>query len=392
MILLNLLILLIVPLVSGSIDSFEDKFIDPSIEEQKMFKNLLEQFLNLDIDKKDVSDILNTFEKPRIVTFPCNIEDVNDLVVNVVETRLAGFTVPEEHEGGVIVGGTYSWQCKITTSSKGIITMDCDNTIKLNPDVINPTEEKDQRSQKVDNLVIIYHELLHGQLMLDAISSSQEWRNDVCNKTPTDKIDYSYSDKQHIVINPLQEEFASQLVSKEGGVFFLEKINPTETENGEFFKKITSRFDHPQLVDSGIKVTYRGINTNELSVSFIQEDIVISGSLKDKTKSGTVWLYAFPEDNPKTNSNQEIPQWIKNNAAWWSKETITDSDFLNGIEFLIQNDIMKIQKVEKNSEPSEEIPSWVRNNAGWWSEGLISDEDFVSGIKYLIEAGIIAYQ
>ena len=224
MILLNLLILLIVPLVSGSIDSFEDQFVDPSIEEQKMFKNLLEQFLKLDIDKKDVSGILNTFEKPRIVTFPCNIEDVNDLVVNVVETRLAGFTIPEEHEGGVIVGGTYSWQCKITTSSKGIITMDCDNTIKLNPDVINPTEEKDQRSQKVDNLVIIYHELLHGQLMLDAISSSQEWRNDVCNKTPTDKIDYSYSDKQHIVINPLQEEFAAQLVSKEGGVFFLENI------------------------------------------------------------------------------------------------------------------------------------------------------------------------
>jgi hypothetical protein len=228
--------------------------------------------------------------------------------------------------------------------------------------------------------------------MLDAISSSQEWRNDVCNKTLTDKIDYSYSDKQHIVINPLQEEFASQLVSKEGGIFFLEKINPIETENGEFFKKITSRFDHPQLVDSGIKVTYRGINTNELSVSFIQEDIVISGSLKDKTKSGTVWLYAFPEDNPKTNSNQEIPQWIKNNAAWWSGGTITDSDFLNGIEYLIQNDIMKIQKVEKNSEPSEEIPSWVKNNAEWWSLGLISDEDFVSGIKYLIEAGIIAYQ
>ncbi len=392
MILLNLFILLLVPLVSGSIDSFEDKYIVPSIEEQKIFKNLLDEFLKLDIAKKDVSGILQTFEKPKIVTIPCKLSDINDLVVNVVETRLAGFTVPEEHEGGVLVGGTYSWQCKITTSSKGIITMDCDNTIKFNPDVINPTDKKDLRSQKVDNLIIIYHELLHGQLMLDAISSSQEWRNNVCNKIATDKIDYSYSDKEHIVINPLQEEFATELVSKEGGVFFLEKINPIETENGEFLKKITSRFEHPQLVGSGIKVTYRGINTNELSVSFIQEDIVISGTLKDKTKSGAVWLYAFPDDTLKTNSKQEIPQWIKNNAAWWSEGTITDSDFLNGIEYLIQNDIMKIQKVEKNSEPSDEIPSWIRNNAEWWSSGLISDGDFVSGIKYLIEAGIIAYQ
>jgi hypothetical protein len=226
--------------------------------------------------------------------------------------------------------------------------------------------------------------------MLDAISSSQEWRNDVCNKTTDDKIDYSYSDKEHIVIDPLQEEFADQLVNKKEGVFFLEEISPTETQNGEFFKKITSRFEHIQLANSGIKVTYRGINTNDLTVTFPESDITISGTLIDKTKSGKVWLYAFPE--PTTTSNlTEIPQWIKNNAAWWSEGTITDSDFLNGIEFLIQNNILKIQGVENNSQPSEEIPLWVRNNAQWWSSGLISDEDFLSGIKYLIEVGIISY-
>ena len=389
---MNLLILLLVPLVSGSIDSFDEDFVVPTIEEQKMFKDLLEEFLKLDIEKKDVSGILNTFEKPSIVTFPCNPQDVNDLVVNVVETRLSGFTVPQEHEGGVILGGTYSWQCKITTSSKGIITMDCDNTIKLNPEVINPDETKDQRSKEVDNLVIIYHELLHGQLMLDAISSSQEWRNDVCNKTPTDKIDYSYSDKEHKVINPLQTKFANQLVSEKGGVFFIEEINPLQTTNGQFTKIVTSRFDHPQFVNSGIKVTYRGINTNNLTVSFPENDITISGNLKDITKPGTIWLYVFREDNQEVEYLLEIPTWIKNNAAWWSEGTITDSDFLNGIEYLIKNDIMKIQYVEKNSETSNEIPSWVRNNAQWWSSGLISDEDFISGIKYLIEVGIIGYQ
>lgn len=388
---MNSLILLIIPLVAGSIDSFDEKFVDPSIEEQKIFKNLLEQFLNLDIDKKDVSGILQTFEKPSIVTFPCNSQDVNNLVVNVVETRLAGFSESDEHEGGVIVGGTYSWQCKITTSSKGIITMDCDNTLKINPDVIIPTEEKDERSQKIDNLVILYHELLHGQLMLDAISSSQEWRNDVCNKTPESKIDYSYSDKQHIVINPLQEEFAEQSVRKLGGVFFHEEIIPKETNNGIFSKKITNRFDHPELANLGIKVTYRGINTNELSVSFPESDIIISGNLKDKTKPGIIWLYAFPEGNHK-NDSQNIPQWIKNNSAWWSDGTITDSDFLNGIEFLIQNNIMIIEQINPTSTSTEEIPLWVKNNAKWWSAGLISDNDFVLGIKYLIEAGIIDMQ
>ena len=30
------------------------------------------------------------------------------------------------------------------------------------------------------------------------------------------------------------------------------------------------------------------------------------------------------------------------------------------------------------------IPNWVRDTAQWWAEGAIGDSDFVSGIQYLI--------
>ena len=42
-------------------------------------------------------------------------------------------------------------------------------------------------------------------------------------------------------------------------------------------------------------------------------------------------------------------------------------------------------------EPVHEIvlPNWVKSNAGWWSNGFISDDDFVKGIQYLVEQGII---
>ena len=36
------------------------------------------------------------------------------------------------------------------------------------------------------------------------------------------------------------------------------------------------------------------------------------------------------------------------------------------------------------------IPDWVRNNAGWWSERLISDKEFANGLQYLIANGIIS--
>ena len=43
-----------------------------------------------------------------------------------------------------------------------------------------------------------------------------------------------------------------------------------------------------------------------------------------------------------------------------------------------------------STKPKEiAIPTWIKNNAKWWSEGTISDQDFVSGIQYLITNSII---
>lgn len=388
---MDFIILLIIALVSGSFNTFDDSFDDPSISETKIFQNILDKFLKLDVDKKDVSGILKTFERPFIKTFPCNPTDVNELVVNVVETRVGGFTVPEEIETGVILGGTYTWQCKITTSDENIITVDCDNAIKLNPDVINK-QRKDPRINEIEDVVIFYHELLHGQLMLDAITSSEKWRNDVCNKTPSDSIDLSYSDKQHKVIGPLQTDFTKQLVSKKNGVFLNEVIDLDESENGNFSKNIINRLDLPENLSKEIRVTYRTTNIAEPSVTFPGNEINISGKLEDKSKSGIAWIYIF-DDNPIIQESiDEIPQWIKKNADWWSKGTITDSDFLRGIEYLIQIDILKIESNKVVSSSSKEIPQWIRNNAEWWAAELISDNEFIAGIKYLIEAGIISYR
>lgn len=38
---------------------------------------------------------------------------------------------------------------------------------------------------------------------------------------------------------------------------------------------------------------------------------------------------------------------------------------------------------------SLEIPQWIRDNAKWWSEGLITDQDYINGLQYLISQGIL---
>jgi len=99
----------------------------------------------------------------------------------------------------------------------------------------------------------------------------------------------------------------------------------------------------------------------------------------------------IPESEIQTLKSQYVPIWIKNNAAWWSQELIDDSDFVAGIEYLIQNEIITIQdnQVITTSISSNEIPEWIKNNAGWWSEDLITEKEFIDGLQWLISDGII---
>ena len=42
-----------------------------------------------------------------------------------------------------------------------------------------------------------------------------------------------------------------------------------------------------------------------------------------------------------------IPTWIKNNAAWWAEDTIDDATFLQGIEYLVENNIINVSSESK---------------------------------------------
>jgi len=93
-----------------------------------------------------------------------------------------------------------------------------------------------------------------------------------------------------------------------------------------------------------------------------------------------------PEPEPE---EIEIPAWIKNNAGWWADGSIGDKDFVQGIQFLITEEIMIIPPTESGSGSSQPIPAWIKNNAGWWADGSIGDKDFVQGIQFLITDGIM---
>ena len=86
----------------------------------------------------------------------------------------------------------------------------------------------------------------------------------------------------------------------------------------------------------------------------------------------------------------EVPAWVKNNAGWWADGTISESEFISGVEFLITDRIIEVPPTTVSSETSDGVPAWVKNNAGWWADGIITDGEFVNGIQHLIKSGLIS--
>lgn len=118
--------------------------------------------------------------------------------------------------------------------------------------------------------------------------------------------------------------------------------------------------------------------------------------------SGTTYTQDYYSTNTNSNivssnstqgqSKPVIPNLVKNTAKWWSDGKIGDNDFIQGIQYLIHNGIMKVPQSNsegQNTENNQQIPKWIKNNAGWWADGQISDDEFVKGIQYLIQIGVI---
>ncbi len=119
----------------------------------------------------------------------------------------------------------------------------------------------------------------------------------------------------------------------------------------------------------------------------------------DKNKVTTIsfkFLSASPLKPKDTETDpfivsQEIvvPSWLKNSAGWWSNDLIRDDEFVKGIQYLINEEILRIPETEQTGTGSAGIPGWIKNNAGWWADDLLTDYDFVQGIQWLIANGIM---
>ena len=105
------------------------------------------------------------------------------------------------------------------------------------------------------------------------------------------------------------------------------------------------------------------------------------------TSQGVVKISGFEKGIPP--ELPKIPQWIKQNAGWWATDQISDSEFLENIDFLFEKGIVFVPGKGVNSESTWSVPTWYKTIAAWWSEDKITDDEFLLAIENLVAREII---
>ena len=123
--------------------------------------------------------------------------------------------------------------------------------------------------------------------------------------------------------------------------------------------------------------------------SYVKLDYVLFMKSKVRIFIITIFVGIFLIFSVDNVYSQSVPDWVKNTAGWWAMDQISETEFLNAIEFLIKESIIQIPSTTQ-TQSSDSVPDWVKNTAGWWATDAISDTEFVNAIDFLVNEGIIS--
>ena len=74
---------------------------------------------------------------------------------------------------------------------------------------------------------------------------------------------------------------------------------------------------------------------------------------------------------------------------WWHEKQIDDADFVAGIQYMINEEIITIPETTITSSTAEGIPQWVSDVAGFWSNDQIPDDQFIQAMQWLVSNGVM---
>ncbi len=101
------------------------------------------------------------------------------------------------------------------------------------------------------------------------------------------------------------------------------------------------------------------------------------------------WIYSTAtNENGFTDWIDVIPTFSAN-EPYVAEVVLDDNVSLQSDPFLVFSGERKTVDIIIQIPIDYKIPAWIKNNAGWWADGSIDDSSFVQGIQFLIKEGIL---
>jgi len=98
--------------------------------------------------------------------------------------------------------------------------------------------------------------------------------------------------------------------------------------------------------------------------------------------------YPFtPTIKPEGHKSKEesLPKWVKNTVNWLIQEKISDVDFLNIIQYMIENKFIQVPENQIFENSEGKMLSEIKNDLNKWSQKETSNQEFFKSINWLIK-------
>ena len=85
-----------------------------------------------------------------------------------------------------------------------------------------------------------------------------------------------------------------------------------------------------------------------------------------------------------------IPDWFKHTTQFWLNNHISDREYTETLQFLMDEKIVYVPFNSKlNDTIDPEFPIWIKTNSQNWVDGNASTDEFSIGISWMIERGVV---
>ena len=237
-----------------------------------------------------VNDVIDSLNKTVSKSFNCSGgSSVTKVMVNIA-TTVKDWDPKEaekvKNETGETPVGIYGWDASWQVVG-GVKTINATNWVMLDPNVTIPEENNPPLGPLADE-GLLYHELLHGQLLINAMNTSA-WQAEACNCT----FNLTPADASHVVIYPAVNSY----LTNRAPTMNVRVIEPTAKQadkDGNFTIDLgptdKTEWSYYILEPSG------GSNVQDIDVNVVNGTIRVTGKLIDKTKPGKFYIRIDPSD------------------------------------------------------------------------------------------------